>query len=380
MDADKSDLDFLRRAIRLAMNGRGRVEPNPMVGCVIVKEGRVIGEAFHARFGGPHAEPSALAVCKESPRGATAYVTLEPCCHTNKKTPPCAPRLIEAGLKRVVVGCLDPNPNVDGRSIKILRDAGIEVVGPELEAETKQLNAAFIKRTLHARPYVTMKWAESSNGKVAGKGGKRSQISNTLAMKVVHEMRARSDTILVGINTVLTDDPQLTVRNVEIFRPLTRAVLDSNLRLPLESVLARTGAGEVVVFCSKQAFHDSPRVAELEGMGLKITAVRGNAQGQLALDDVLFDLDDRGEHLLIESGPTLASSFFEQNLCDRLWIIRSPKSIDDPTAPSALKVPDDFVRTGEVNLDGDVLTEYLNAKSPVYFSPQPSADIVRLMG
>src|SRR5262245_46448614 len=199
------------------MKGRGRVEPNPMVGCVIVKDGRVIGEAYHGRFGGPHAEPGALAACTENCRGATAYVTLEPCCHTNKKTTPCAPKLIEAGIARVVMGCTDPNPNVDGRGVNMLRAAGIDVVGPILERETKQLNAAFFKGTLFARPYVTLKWAESSDGKVAGAGGKRSQISNDRAMKVVHEMRARSDTILVGINTVLADDPQLTVRNVEIF-------------------------------------------------------------------------------------------------------------------------------------------------------------------
>jgi len=187
------DVEYLRRAVRLAMKGRGRVEPNPMVGCVIVKDGRVIGEGYHGRFGGPHAEPTALAACMENCRDATVYVTLEPCCHTNKKTPPCAPKLIEAGVARVVIGCLDPNPNVDGRGVKILRDAGIEVVGPILENECKQLNAAFFKGTTRARPYVTLKWAESGDGKVAGAGGKRSQISNDRAMRVVHEMRARTD-------------------------------------------------------------------------------------------------------------------------------------------------------------------------------------------
>jgi diaminohydroxyphosphoribosylaminopyrimidine deaminase/5-amino-6-(5-phosphoribosylamino)uracil reductase len=373
-------MEFLRRAIRLAMNGRGRVEPNPMVGCVIVKDGKVIGEAHHGRFGGPHAEPTALEACAPDCRGATAYVTLEPCCHTNKKTPPCAPRLVDAGIKRVVMGCLDPNPNVDGRGMTLLRNSGVEVVGPLMEAETKQLNAAFFKGTLFARPYVTLKWAESSNGKVAGAGGKRSQISNKRAMRVVHEMRARSDTILVGINTVLADDPQLTVRNVEIFRPLTRAVLDTNLRLPLESNLAHTGASEVIIFCSRNTFRQSPRVAELEGMGLKIIPMREASTGRLSLDDVLFDLDDRGQHLLIEPGPTLAQTFFEQNLGDRVWVIRSPKPIDEATAPNAPLVPSHYVKTCDVNLDGDILTEYLNPKSPVFFAPEPSADVVRLMG
>jgi diaminohydroxyphosphoribosylaminopyrimidine deaminase/5-amino-6-(5-phosphoribosylamino)uracil reductase len=375
----ESDLDHLRRAIRLAMNGRGRVEPNPMVGCVIVKDGRIIGEAYHGRFGGPHAEPSALAACTENCKGATAYVTLEPCCHTNKKTAPCVPTLIGAGLKRVVMGCLDPNPNVDGKGAAMLRDADVEVVGPLLEAETKQLNAAFFKGTLHARPYVTLKWAESSNGKVAGAGGHRSQISNDHAMRVVHEMRARSDSILVGMNTVLTDDPQLTVRNVEIFRPLTRAVLDSGLRLPMESTLARTGAGELIVFTSRHTFHDSPRVAELEGVGLKVVPIREVSPGRLALDDVLFNLDDRGQHLLVEPGPTLARSFFDQNHADRVWVIRSPRPIEDPTAPTAAAVPGDYVKTAEIDLRGDLLIEYLNPRSPVFFAPEPSADAVRLM-
>lgn len=378
MSAEK-DIEFQKRAIRLAMHGRGRVEPNPMVGCVIVKDDRIIGEAYHGRFGGPHAEPVALSACGESCAGGTAYITLEPCCHTNKKTPPCVPKLIAAKLARVVIGCFDPNPNVDGNGVRQLRDAGIEVVGPLLDAQSRQLNAPFFKATLHARPYVTLKWAESSNGKVAGAGGKRSQISCDRAMRVVHELRARSDTILVAVNTVLTDDPQLTVRNVEMFRTPMRSVLDTNLRLPLESVLARTGAGELTVFCSRHAFHDSPRVAELESMGLRVRPIRSPETGKLALDDVLADLDDRGQHLLVEPGPRLAMSFFNENLCDRLWVVRSPRAINADGAPDAAKVPSHFIKTGEVNLDGDILSEYLNPKSPVYFAAEPSADVVRLM-
>jgi diaminohydroxyphosphoribosylaminopyrimidine deaminase/5-amino-6-(5-phosphoribosylamino)uracil reductase len=197
-------------------------------------------------------------------------------------------------------------------------------------------------------------------------------------MRIVHEMRARSDTILVGINTVLADDPHLMVRNVQVFRQLTRAVLDCDLRLPLESTLARTAAGEVIVFCSRQTFRDSPRVAELEAIGLKIHPINVKSPGRLSLDDVLFELDDRGQHLLVEPGPTLAHSFFETNLCDRLWVIRSPKVIDEPTAPSAAAVPGDYVKTGEVNLDGDVFSEYLNPKSPVFFASEASADITQL--
>src|SRR3954466_3298302 len=190
---NNTDLTHLRRGLRLAMNGRGRVEPNPMVGCVIARGERVIGEGFHAEFGGPHAEPRALANCSESPAGASAYVTLEPCCHTNKKTPPCVPRLIEAKIARVVVGFLDPNPDVDGKGIAMLREAGIVVdrAPGEIEAEAKQLIAPFIKRVVHHRPYVTMKWAESANGKVAGAMGRRVKITNEASDRVVHALRAR---------------------------------------------------------------------------------------------------------------------------------------------------------------------------------------------
>src|SRR5438876_7625858 len=178
------DLQMMRRAIRLAMNGRGDVEANPMVGCVLVKNGRIIGEGFHAKFGGPHAEPTALANCTESPQGATAYVTLEPCCHTNKKTPPCVPVLIEARIARVVVGCVDPNPNVNGKGLELLRAAGVEVDANVLEDEAKQLLSPFIARTVYARPYVTLKWAESADGKVAGPGGRRLAITNAISQKL----------------------------------------------------------------------------------------------------------------------------------------------------------------------------------------------------
>src|SRR4051794_4012540 len=181
------DEQHLRRAIRLAMNGRGRVEPNPMVGCVIVaRDGRVIGEGYHQQFGGPHAEPNALASCTESPQGATAYVTLEPCCHTNKKTPPCTPRLIGAKISRVVLGCLDPNPDVNGNGVRLLREAGVEVDGPLLEGEAKQLIAPFLARVNYKRPYVTLKWAESANGMVAGRMGRPVRITNSTSDRVVH--------------------------------------------------------------------------------------------------------------------------------------------------------------------------------------------------
>src|SRR6266550_3006648 len=185
------DQQFMQRAIRLAMNGRGRVKPNPMVGCVIVKDDRIIGGGYHQQFGQPHAEPNALASCIESPQGATAYVTLEPCCHTNKKTPPCVPLLIEANLARVVVGAIDPNPEVNGQGIAELRQAGIQVDAGILEQEANQLLAPFIARTLHHRPYVTLKWAQTADNKIAGPHGHPPAITNDRSNRIVHNLRAR---------------------------------------------------------------------------------------------------------------------------------------------------------------------------------------------
>jgi diaminohydroxyphosphoribosylaminopyrimidine deaminase/5-amino-6-(5-phosphoribosylamino)uracil reductase len=372
------DEQFIRRAIRLAMNGRGRVEPNPMVGCVIVKDGRVIGEGYHAQFGGPHAEPTALANCTESPAGATAYVTLEPCCHTNKKTPPCTPRLIEARIARVVIGCLDPNPDVNGKGVAMLRAAGIHVDGPVLEGAAKQLIAPFLARVRHNRPYVTLKWAESADGKVGGAGRTKLRISNARSSHLVHELRSRSDAILVGVNTVVSDDPQLNARNVDVLRPLLNIVLDTRLRIPHGARLI-DDAHRLVVICSQQARDrivvDDARV--LEGRGVEVIGCPTDGPGRLSVPAAIGRLEDFAlTHLMVEPGPTLAASFFASGLVDRVWVFRSPNRVDADDAPTAAGLPQSYERVGDLELDGDLLTEYLNPASSVFFAREPSADLV----
>lgn len=365
---------WMRRAIRLAMNGRGRVEPNPMVGCVIFKDGRVIGEGYHEMFGGPHAEPNALASCTESPADATVYTTLEPCCHTNKKTPPCVPRLIEAKVARVVIGCLDPNPQVNGQGGGQLRSAGIGVVAPVLEAECKQLLAPFIARVRYGRPYVTLKWAESRDQRVAGPGGRPVRISNDRSSSLVHQFRARSDGILVSIRTALNDDPMLTARGVEQARPLTRVVLDRNLDLPITGKLVATASRvPLLVFCSARAAKSKKaELATLGGFGAEVVPVPV-AERRLSIDAVLHELAARGmTHLLVEPGPRLAQAMMD--VADRIWVFRSPMQINDIHAPKAALVT--YPPVGELDIAGDTLTEYVNPASPVYFAPTPSADFV----
>jgi diaminohydroxyphosphoribosylaminopyrimidine deaminase / 5-amino-6-(5-phosphoribosylamino)uracil reductase len=429
-----SDLDvkMMRRAIALAMRGRGRVEPNPMVGCVIVRDGRVIGEGFHEQFGGPHAEVNALAACAQSPggtEGATAYVTLEPCCHTNKKTPPCTPRVIEAKLARVVVGSVDPNPDVNGQGLDQLRAAGIAVTQGVLEESCKQLLAPFIARVVYDRPYVTLKWAETADGKVAGAGGERLNISNPRSWRMIHELRAASDAVLVGINTVINDDPLLTARNVggeatgiapraiggdatgaavrtadptgrvgsgEVMtraggggdapritpRPLIRAVLDARLRIPMSSKLVRTARQSRVFVHYDRYLMDAERekARQLREAGVE-PFIAGSTHDGLRLDEVLNNLEGFGAtHVLVEPGPTLARSFFNhETLTDRVWLIVSPKKSGDVAAVAGVGVPANYVKTGEVDLDGDRLIEFLNPASPLFFSGEASADFVRVL-
>jgi diaminohydroxyphosphoribosylaminopyrimidine deaminase/5-amino-6-(5-phosphoribosylamino)uracil reductase len=368
------DEQFIRRAIRLAMNGRGRVEPNPMVGCVLVKDGRVIGEGCHAQFGGPHAEPTALANCTESPAGATAYVTLEPCCHTNKKTPPCTPRLIEARIARVVIGCLDPNPDVNGKGVAMLRAAGIQVNGPVLEAAAKQLIAPFLARVEQSRPYVTLKWAETSDAKIAGPNGRPIRLSNDESWRLVHELRTRCDAILVGAGTALNDNPYLTARVERIRNPL-RVVLDSRLRLDQYSNLAQSTADAPVLI-----FHDPARSAPqnataLRALGVELVSVEGDKG--IPLDRVLDELSRRNvTHVLVEPGPTLAAAFYASGFADRAWRFRTNRVLNDSTAPAAEPVPRNYVQSGETDVAGDLLTEYLNPASRVFFAPEPSADLI----
>ncbi len=371
---DQIDVEMMGRAIALARLGRGGVEPNPMVGCVIARGHTILGEGYHQRFGAPHAEPNALDDCARhgTPAGATAYVTLEPCSHLNKKTPPCAPRLIQAGVARVVIGCLDPNPAVNGNGIAILRAAGVEVTRAVRETECQQLIAPFICRMRLKRSYVTLKWAESSDRKVAGPGGERTQISNAASSRAVHRLRGRCDAIVIGVNTALNDDPLLLARGVESPRPLTRVVLSRNLNLRIESrLLSTTDQGPVIVATTAAAVEAHPdRVRAIRSAGGEVLVI-----GRLG--DLLDPLVQRGAtHVLVEPGPTLAAAWFAEAPIDRVWVIRSPSVIGHHSAPNAPNVPAEYLVTDQADLSGDVLTEYLNPASGAFFGSFPSADFL----
>ncbi len=372
--ASTADQAFMRRAIELAMRGRGGVEPNPMVGCVLVAGAKTIAESWHEQFGGPHAEPLALRMAGDAARGATAYVTLEPCCHERKKTPPCVPALIAAGVARVVAGCMDPNPMVNGQGLALLQQAGIEVEAGVLEKECRQLLAPFIARTTYRRPYVTLKWAQTADGKMAGPMGRRMAISNATSNRLVHDLRARCDAIVVGVKTAVSDDPLLTSR-AKSSRRLLRVVLDPQRRLPPTRQLVRTATAEdpVLVFCLAE-------YATIHGIGPGVEIVPVDSdplrRDHLHLRSVLERLAERGAtHVLVEPGPGMIRAFCEANLADRLWVIRSPERVEHDSAPAAPVV--DWPGVAELDVAGDRLTEYLNPRGEVYFAATESADMLK---
>jgi diaminohydroxyphosphoribosylaminopyrimidine deaminase / 5-amino-6-(5-phosphoribosylamino)uracil reductase len=315
------DLRLMRRALELAEGGRGRVSPNPLVGAVIVRDGAIVGEGFHAELGGLHAERAALEDCRsrgEDSAGATMYVTLEPCAHHGRQ-PPCVEAILEAGLARVVVASGDPSGKASGRGPEILREAGIEVVGCEgEEAEAARLlNQPFRKHAVTGRPLVTLKMAMSLDGRTSTAASDSPWISGEESRTLVHRWRAESDAIAVGIGTVHADDPLLTARDVDAARQPARVVFDSRCRLPLDSQLMRTVAqAPVLVIAGPEA--ESDRLDALREAGAEVVAADGIASA-------LADLGSREiTSLLLEGGPTLAAAFVDADALDETRVFVAP--------------------------------------------------------
>lgn len=317
---------MMRRALRLARRGWGWTAPNPMVGAVVVRDGRVVGEGWHAEFGGPHAEVAALAAAGERARGADVYVSLEPCDH-HGKTPPCTQALIAAGVRRVVVATADPHPAAAGGAAR-LRAAGIEVA-TGVEAETaEELNAPFLFASRGARrPFITLKLAVSLDGGIAPGPGQQQWLTGAAARRHVHRLRANADALAVGIGTALADDPQLTVRGVRKPRvaPL-RLVFDPSARLPLESRLVRS-ARKVPVRVLADA-PDAGRRRALEGAGVAVTTAAGIVAHLAALRE------DGVRHLLVEGGAGIAGALLTAGLVDRLIIFRAPVLLGTGALPA----------------------------------------------
>lgn len=334
--ATEHDVAHLERALELALRGRGRTSPNPVVGAVIVKGGRVIGEGFHARAGEPHAERMALAACGEDPAGATLYVSLEPCAHAGR-TPPCTDAIVTAEIARVVVGSDDPSSKASGRGPGVLRDEGIEVeqLDGELARAARLINQPFRKHARTGRPLVVLKAAMTLDGKVATRTGDSRWISGEESRARGHRWRAELDAVAVGIHTATADDPLLTARFEGADRQPTRVVFDSEASLPPSSQLVRTvGDAPVVLVCSRAA--KGTAVEALRATGVEVIVAAG-ANEQARLLAALDALGERGiQSLLLEGGPHLAGVFFDAGEIDEARIFVAPVVAGGSEAKPAL--------------------------------------------
>lgn len=326
---------LMKRAINLAHKGRGWVEPNPMVGCVIVRKDRVIGEGWHRRFAGPHAEIEALKACTGNPKGATAYVSLEPCCHVGK-TPPCTDALIQASIRRVVVALCDPRFPSGQNGIARLRRAGMKVdIGTEAMAAAELLAPYLTRACLH-RPYVIAKWAQSLDGKLSTSSGDSRWISNESSRRFVHQVRARVDAILVGSRTAIADDPCLTARDVPLRRRAKRIVLDTHLRLPLRGRLVETAREIPTLIFTAAQYAESSKANRLQARGVHVEPCRTKG-GRISPGAVLSRLAQlEVTNLLVEGGPTILTTFFEAGVVDEAHVFTSPMLIGGHDAPSAI--------------------------------------------
>ncbi len=324
---------FLSQALKLAQQGQGTVEPNPLVGCVIVREGEVVGQGYHQRFGGPHAEIEALRDAGKAASGGDAYVTLEPCCH-HGKTGPCTEALIEAGVARVIVGCEDPNPKVAGQGLAALRAAGIEVDVEVNCEEAQRLIAPFAKLMTIGQPWVIAKWAMTLDGKIATETGNSQWISGEASRAVVHELRGRVDAILVGRGTAEADDPLLTARPPGP-RTATRIVLDSQATLSFDSKLMKSiNEAPLLVVSTTSASPENRR--RLENHGAELLMVSGENRKE-QLTSLLDELGQRQlTNLLVEGGSEVFGTLFDLGAIDEVHAFVAPKLIGGKLAPSPI--------------------------------------------
>ncbi len=332
----EADETFMGLACRLAARGRGHTRPNPMVGAVLVRQGRVFGTGYHRRPGAPHAEVIAIEGAKEDTRGATLYVNLEPCSH-HGRTPPCVDRILSAGIRRVVVGTRDTNPLVSGRGIAALRRKGVLVTCGVLEEKCRRLNEAFFKYMETNKPFVTLKAALSLDGKIASSSGRSQWISCAASRKKVHRLRSRVDAILVGIGTVLKDDPRLTARGVRGGRNPCRVVMDSRLQIPASARVLRAEAETLLATTDKAP---KGKIKEMERRGIQVEVFRPDRSGRVPLGRLLRRLAGRGiQHLLLEGGSGIYTTALKAKEVDKLLLFVAPLLLGGRDAPTLFDGP-----------------------------------------
>lgn len=359
---------FMKRAIELAKQGAGWTAPNPLVGAVVVKNGRVIGEGYHRKYGELHAERNALAACTEDPAGATLYVTLEPCCHYGK-TPPCTEIIIEKKIAKVVIGSRDPNPKVAGKGTRILREHGIEVVEDYMREACDALNPVFFHYITTKTPYVVLKFAMTLDGKIATRTGASKWITGEAARNHVHQLRGRYAGILAGIGTVLADDPMLNCRIDGAHQPL-RIILDSHLRIPMGSRLVRSAKEYPLLIVCNESIRDreegASRIQKLEEAGGKVWTLP-EKNGHPDLNVLMQRLgEEKIDSVLIEGGGTVNEAALKAHIVHHVYAYIAPKifggeDAKTPVEGSGIRLPQECanLRLAKITvLLNDMLLEY----------------------
>jgi len=321
----KDDSYFMKKALQLAKRGLGRTSPNPMAGAVIAKDREIISQGYHRYYGGPHAEIEAINKLKVSSKDTTLYVTLEPCCHYGK-TPPCTDAIMKLEFARIVVGTVDPNPKVNGKGIAILRNHGFLVTEDILREECQRINEVYFKYIQTGIPFVTIKFAQTIDGRIATQTGHSRWISSEATLNLGHKMRSIHDAVMIGVGTVIQDNPQLTVRRTKGRTPL-RIISDSHLRIPASSNVLNDSYVQNTLIATTSAA-DKDKIKEIENKGVKVLVIDQDKYGRVSLSELLKRLGEIGiSSVMVEGGGQIITSLLRQRLVDKLIVIIAPKII-----------------------------------------------------
>ena len=319
-----NDLKFLKECFKLAEKGKGYVSPNPLVGAVLVKNGKIIGKGYHKKYGSSHAEVNAIKNSRVDVSGSTLYCNLEPCCHKNKQTPPCVPLIIQKKMKRVVICNIDPNKKVNGKGIRQLLAAGIEVTSGIIENEGKELNKFYFKYAQEKLPYITLKVAQSTDGKISLSKKEQIWLTGEKSIEFVHKLRSEYDAVLVGAGTIKTDNPLLTVRKVKGRNPI-RVIIDGKLSIPVNSKVIECSDPQKTIIITSDTSSER-KIKQLSAKGIKLFKLKVASNNQISLKSVMRLLArQKITSVLVEGGSEIFTKFLEKNLFDEIIVLLTPK-------------------------------------------------------
>ncbi len=347
---------YMKLCFDLALKGAGHVSPNPLVGALIVKDGEIISAGYHQQYGGLHAERNAIDNARKDLSGSTLYCNFEPCMHTDKQTPPCVPAIISYDIKRVVISNIDPNPKVKGSGIKILKDAGVEVISGVLEEEGRELNRFFFKYMETGLPYITVKIAESSDGKITAAEGTQTWLTGEESKKFVHKQRSFYDAVLIGAGTVNIDNPQLTVREAGGRNP-ARIIVDGNLNSNIEAKIFNDKESRTIVFCSVYA--DEKKKSAFIKRGVEIIDFETGSDNRINLLQMMQKISEmRILSLLVEGGGKIFNRFVSQRLFDELFVLQAPANLNGGIDSITIDKMENLYLLSQEKLGDDILTIY----------------------